>query len=221
MKIIEQSVTMLSPVGLSGGEKELQLVEYAGRNCYRSHDKITDDSYIRFVDSLMKRGHYSPLEFAHTTFEIVTSRDVMAEITRHRMASFCVQSQRYVLDDKEGEISFIKPDFYIRKEENLFDVKEWIASRCWEMAMEEAEDRYRYMVGTCDMSPQDARKVLPNSTATVIVMQCNLRELLHIVELRHSPRAYPEMQTMMKLLVAEVNTSFPSIFNQTEKEDCK
>jgi len=71
-------------------------VEYAGRNCYRSHDKITDDSYVRFNHSLIQRGHHSPLEFAHVTLEIVTSRDVMAEITRHRMASFAIQSQRYV-----------------------------------------------------------------------------------------------------------------------------
>ena len=219
MKIIEQSVRMLSPVGLSGGEEELKLVEYAGRNCYRSHDKTTDDSYIRFVKSLLDRGHYSPLEFAHATFEIVTSRDVMAEITRHRMGiSFCIQSQRYVLDNKEGEISFIKPDFYIPKEDNLMDAKAWIASRCWEMAMEEAEERYLYMIETCGCSPQDARKVLPNSTATVIVMQCNLRELLHIIELRNSPRAYPEMQTMMRLLIAEFETSFPNIL-KNEKED--
>lgn len=119
-------------------------MEYAGRNCYRSHDKTTDDSYLRFVNSLIERGHHSPLEFAHATFEIVTSRDVMAELTRHRMASFAIQSQRYVLDNKEGEISFIKPDFYVAPDESLMDAKGWVASRCWEMAMEEAENRYRY-----------------------------------------------------------------------------
>lgn len=193
-------------------------MEYAGRNCYGSHDKITDNSYERFNNSLMERGHHSPLEFAHITFEIVTSRDVMAEITRHRMASFAIQSQRYVLDNKEGEISFIKPDFYVAKDESLMDAKGWIASRCWEMAMEEAENRYRYMVTTCGAVPQDARKVLPNSTATVIVMQCNLRELLHIIELRNSPRAYPEMQTMMKLLLQEVKKVYPEIIKDNEEQ---
>lgn len=192
------------------------MIEYAGRNCYRSHDKITENSYERFNSSLMERGHHSPLEFAHITFEIITSRDVMAEITRHRMASFAIQSQRYVLDNKEGEISFIKPDFYIAKDESLMDAKKWVASRCWEMAMEEAEDRYRYLINECHFSPQDARKVLPNSTATVIVMQCNLRELLHIIELRNSPRAYPEMQTMMKLLIQEVKKIYPEIIKENE-----
>lgn len=166
----------------------------------------------------MERGHYSPLEFAHVTFEIVTSRDVMAEITRHRMASFAIQSQRYVLDNKEGEISFIKPDFYVGSDETLMDAKNWVASRCWEMAMEDAEGRYRYLVNECHFSPQDARKVLPNSTATVIVMQVNLRELLHIIELRNSPRAYPEMQTMMRLLIAEVEKIYPEILKKKEDQ---
>ena len=192
------------------------MIEYAGRNCYRSHDKITENSYERFNNSLMERGHHSPLEFAHVTFEIVTSRDVMAEITRHRMASFAIQSQRYVLDNKEGEISFIKPDFYIAKDESLMDAKEWVASRCWEMAMEDAEGRYRYLINECGFPPQDARKILPNSTATVIVMQSNLRELLHIIELRNSPRAYPEMQTMMKLLIQEVKKVYPEIIKENE-----
>ena len=141
----------------------------------------------------------------------------MAELTRHRLASFAIQSQRYVLDNKEGDIHFIKPDFYLSPEENLTEAKEWVASRCWEMAMEEAEERYRYLIETCGCSPQDARKVLPNSTATVIVMQTNLRELLHIIELRNSPRAYPEMQTMMKLLIGEFERVFPNILS--EKED--
>ena len=165
----------------------------------------------------MERGHHSPLEFAHATFEIVTSRDVMAEITRHRIGvAFAIRSQRYVLDNKEGEISFIKPDFYIAPDESLMDAKGWVASRCWEMAMEDAEERYRYLINTCGFPPQDARKVLPNSTATVIVMQTNLRELLHIIELRNSPRAYPEMQTMMKLLVAEVEKIYPEILKKKE-----
>lgn len=55
----------------------------------------------------------SPLEFEDVTVELVTSRDVMAELTRHRIASFAIQSQRYVMDDKTGDISFIRPDYYL------------------------------------------------------------------------------------------------------------
>ena len=83
----------------------LRQIEYAGRNCYRSHDKITDDSAPAFVRSLIRRGHLAPLEFADMSVELVTSRDVMAELTRHRLASFCIESQRYVC--MNGEIAFI------------------------------------------------------------------------------------------------------------------
>ena len=60
----------------------LKQIEYAGRNCYRSHDKITDTSAPAFVRSLIRRGHLAPLEFADMSVELVTSRDVMAELTR-------------------------------------------------------------------------------------------------------------------------------------------
>lgn len=218
MKVIQQSVRILSPASRVEAIRQKKLVEYAGRNCYRSHDKITDDSYQRFNQSLIERGHHSPLEFAHVTFEIVTSRDVMAEITRHRLASFAIQSQRYVLDNKDGDIHFIKPDFWI-PEENKEDPNLWCASREWEHACKYSELIYKNLIANYGFSPQDARKVLPNSTATVIVMQVNLRELLHIIELRNSPRAYPEMQTMMKLLIAEVRKLFPEILKKEEKQN--
>lgn len=218
MKIIDQSVLVIEPASRERGIEALKLVEYAGRNCYRSHDKITDDSYIRFNSSLIERGHHSPLEFAHATFEIVTSRDVMAEITRHRLASFAIQSQRYVLDDKSGEISFVKPNFWIAEDGDKTDAKLWCASRAWEQGCEYAEAVYKNLVRDYGLPPQDARKVLPNSTATVIVMQTNLRELLHIIELRNSPRAYPEMQTMMKLLITEVAKVYPEILVKEEDE---
>lgn len=219
MKIIEQGVKMLDPPSRERGIEALKLVEYAGRNCYRSHDKITDDSYVRFNNSLIERGHHSPLEFAHATFAIVTSRDVMAEITRHRAGiSFAIQSQRYVLENKTGEISFIKPNFWIPEEGDKEDAKRWCASREWENACKYSELIYKNLIAAYDLPPQDARKVLPNSTATVIVMQVNLRELLHIIELRNSSRAYPEMQTMMKLLIAEVEKIYPEILKKEESE---
>ena len=214
MKIIDQRVTLLDPATREEGIRQLKLVEYAGRNCYRSQDKITPDSYQGFKQRLIEQGHHSPLEFAHLTVEIITSRDVMAELTRHRMASFAIQSQRYVMDDKTGDISFIRPDFYVPEDSDKTLVKKWLASRTWEQAMMYAERFYWDLHTQYECSLQDARKVLPNSTATVIVMQVNLRELLHIIELRTSPAAYPEMRTMMNLLKAEVSKVYPEIIKE-------
>lgn len=192
------------------------MIEYAGRNCYQSHDKITADSYRPFITSLVKRGHGSPLEFADMTVEVVTSRDVLAEITRHRLVSFAVQSQRYVLDNASGEISFIKPLFYLPCDPVSPDAKGWCASRAWENAMQYAEKQYVYLLQNCSMKPEDARKVLPNSTACRIVMKADIREWRHIMALRSSTAAYPEMRHMMGMLIQKAREVYPVVFDDIE-----
>ena len=166
----------------------LRQIEYAGRNCYRSHDKITDTSALAFVRSLIRRGHLAPLEFADMSVELVTSRDVMAELTRHRLASFCIESQRYVC--MNSEIAFILPRFYRESDE---------ASEFWEFCMADAEQSYHFLLEK-GLKPEDARKILPNSTATHIVMNANVREWRHILSLRLDKGVYPEMRELMKLL---------------------
>lgn len=66
MKILNQSAKILKP---TDGMQALRDIEVAGRNCYRSEGKITEDSAPRFVQSLIRRGHLSPLEFADMTVE--------------------------------------------------------------------------------------------------------------------------------------------------------
>lgn len=158
----------------------------------------------------------SPLEFEDVTVELVTSRDVMAELTRHRIASFAIQSQRYVMDDKSGNISFIRPDYYLPEQPISADAKLWNASRSWELAMNAAEMWYCYQINDCGMKPQDARKVLPNSTATIIVMKASLREWLHIFALRWSDAAYPEMRTLMGKLIPQFREYYPHVFDHLE-----
>lgn len=225
MKIIEQSVTVLFPRTLEEGVDNLKRIEAAGRNCWRSEEKITDDSYKKFIANLRNRGHESPLEFGEIMLDIMTSRDILAEITRHRLASFAVESQRYVNESKDdGGIKFIKPLFYVPFDP-YYDYglhrgaerdSSYEASRLWEDAMELAEDEYNRMTAL-GMRNQDARKVLPNSTACRIMMKINLRELLHIYALRSSSAAYPEMRELMRLLKIEVDKVYPGFL--PEKED--
>ena len=66
MKILNQSAKILNP---TDGMQALRDIEVAGRNCYRSEGKIAEDSAPRFVRSLIRRGHLSPLEFADMTVE--------------------------------------------------------------------------------------------------------------------------------------------------------
>ena len=66
MLTVGQSVRILSP---EDGVDALRRIEYAGRNCYRSHDRAHPDSAAGGGRSLIRRGHLSPLEFADMTVE--------------------------------------------------------------------------------------------------------------------------------------------------------
>ena len=66
MKLLNQSAKILKP---TNGMQALRDIEYAGRNCWRSEGRITEDSAPRFVRTLIRRGHMSPLEFADMTVE--------------------------------------------------------------------------------------------------------------------------------------------------------
>ena len=211
MKLIDQSVRVIYPSTPEEGINELRRIEIAGRNCWRSEGRITEDSYKPFIDSLLKRGHGSPLEFGGIMLELVTSRDVMAEITRHRIASFAIQSQRYVDESATGDIEFIRPLFYKEEPDDIMHPsldKDYVASRIWRYTMNDIETSYKRLreVG---MRNEDARKVLPNSTVTRIMMYVNLRELLHLYRLRSAPSAYPEMRECMRLLKIEVDKVLP------------
>lgn len=174
---------------------------------------MTDDSYDEFIHHLMERRHYSPLEFEDMTVEMVVGRDVMAEITRHRHASFAIKSQRYVSDDKTGEISFIKPDFWVPEDDHL-DAKMWCASRDWEEDMAYLEKRYKRYKELYGLKNQQRRVILPNSTATNIVMKANLREWIHIFDLRDSDAAYPKMREAMRLLAPQAAALYSTVFGE-------
>lgn len=128
----------------------------------------------------------------------------MAEITRHRLASFAIESQRYVC--MRGEISFIQPERYIPGD---------TASVIWYAAMDKAEQTYHRLL-ECGWLPQDARKVLPNSTATRIIMKANLREWRHIFALRTSTAAYPEIRALMSNLLEQARQAIPVVFDDLE-----
>lgn len=201
MYVIPQNASVLFPQTKKQAVQQLKLVEYAGRNCYRSLPRITDDSYISFIRSLIKNGHESPLEFAQFSVQLRTSRDVLAELTRHRLASFAVESQRYVDESADGGICFILPERYNKDDK---------ATSVWEASMKLAEEEYAQLL-SLGWSKQDARKVLPNSTACHIVMNANLREWLHIFDLRRSSAAYPEMRALMNLVYREFNSLYGDI----------
>jgi len=85
----------------------LRKCEYAGRVSHRSEDKMTDDSYDKFIRSIvLQHGDFSIIEHASVTVEAVVDRGITHEIVRHRLASYSQESTRYV---KYGNIEVLKP----------------------------------------------------------------------------------------------------------------
>ena len=198
----------------------------AARTCYSALDYaglealVHEKDQTAFLKRILASGHTSVLEHEQVTLEIVTGRDVLAEITRHRLCSFSVQSQRYVKYDDEDGLPFIRPDFYVPEGGDLLDAKTYCASRAWDAANKIIEQKYQYLLNECGMPPEDARKILPNSMATQLVVTMNLRELLHVIELRTSPRAYPEMRTMMGKVLDALKQVMPPIWEWAKEDVC-
>ena len=93
MIIINQSWSFEAPLN---GTEILKKLERAGRTCYKSEDRITEDSAKKFVGGLLKSGHLSVLEHHNVSVRIITDRGVTHEIVRHRIASYSQESTRYV-----------------------------------------------------------------------------------------------------------------------------
>jgi len=182
MKIINQYCEWVQ----APPKNALQIIEAAGRTCYKSESKISKESAQEFARMILTRGHESVIEHVSASMRFITDRGVTHEMVRHRLASYSQESTRYCNYGKAGEITVIRPVFWHPGNE-AWDV--WVAS------MTEAEDKYMKLL-FISASPQEARTVLPNSLKTEIVMTANLREWRHFFKLRCAAAAHPQMRDL-------------------------
>ena len=221
MKLIKPSheILFISP-------NPLQIIEAAGRTCYKSEAKITDGSAEKFVTMVIKRGHHSVIEHASMSVRFICDRGVTHEIVRHRLAAYSQESTRYC--NYKGGVTFIIPPWcndiketeYKYYDQELDEDVFSIESRIWLNAMLSAEANYKELLKR-KWSPQQARSVLPNALKTEIIMTANLREWMHVLKLRTSKTAHPQMRELMIPLLAEVKKEIPIIFNDFEESTCK
>jgi len=203
MKIIKPYYKILSKID---GEEILRNIERAGRTCYKSEDKISNESSENFVKMIIDRGHESVLEHEKITVLFVCDRGVSHEIVRHRIASFSQESTRYCnysKDKFEGQITFIDITDHLPNT-FVFDA--------WHTALIDAEIRYNELIKS-GCTPQIARSVLPNSLKTEIVVTANIREWRTIFKQRTSKAAHPQMRELMCPLLDELKTQIPVIFD--------
>lgn len=198
MKIIKASFEILSATPCLE-----EVIEQAGRTCYKSEDKITNDSAEAFVSKIRSINHESVLEHGAIMVKFVCDRGVSHELVRHRLASFSQESTRYCNYSKEKfgrEITVIHP----------IDVADAGLS-LWRMAMVDAE-RYYFALLDAGLKPQMARSVLPNSLKTEVVMTTNPREWRHVFKLRCAEAAHPQMREIMVPCRNEFALLWPALF---------
>lgn len=200
----------------------LQLIEAAGRTCYKSGDKITDTSAPAFAAMILKRGHESVVEHASATVRFVCDRGVTHEIVRHRLASYSQESTRYC-DYNGGHVAFVIPpwcDRLLPGEASVVTDDAALGTiseipdpvNFWLYSMQLAENNYKKL-RELGWRPEQARSVLPNSLKTEIVMTANLREWRHFFRLRTSAAAHPQMREVAIPLLAEMKERIPVLFD--------
>ena len=206
MRIVEPWFEILDEIN---GEDILKRIEKIGRVCYKSEDKITDDSARKFVANILKSGHESVIEHEKVSVRIVCDRGVTHEIVRHRIASYSQESTRYCnyCNEKFGkELTLIKPLFW---KEDSMEYNMWLDT------MQTIENTYNKLIEV-GSEPQQARSILPNSLKTEIVVTMNLREWRHFFRLRTSKRAHPQMREVACAILADFRGKIPVIFDDIE-----
>ncbi len=199
MKIIEQSWEWLQKPAFP-----LQIIEKAGRTCYKSEKRITEDSAAKFVKTILDLGHETVIEHSHASVRFITNRGVTHELVRHRLCSFCQESTRYVKYDNDME--FIKPVWW--DDPNYPEERKEL----WKSAMQQAEDNYLAALKLGDKADQ-AREFLPHSLRTEIVATANLREWRHVFSVRCTKEAHPQIRKLMCDCLKGFSEAIPVVFD--------
>lgn len=262
MKLIVPKVEIIPQEdGLLGVYKQIEI---AGRTCYKSEDKITENSCKEFVCRMINNGHTAMLEHGSIYLKVpnedcsedyhewvymfpedyswvdidgdgkftyistnyrhiieknvgnaillkylcaptqyhnlrvsvrfICDRGIMAELTRHRVFSFAVESTRfcnYSKDKFNKEVSFILPT---NIENGDVNVRSGIKD-----ALSKSENLYMSLIAL-GIKPQDARCILPTCLKTEVVMTGFISDWRHFFDLRCAPNAHPDMQVLANQL---------------------
>ena len=202
----------------------------AAKLCYSSstisslRENLTDESAAKFVEMLSEIGHESPIEHASFTFGIEgVSRALLAQITRHRMASFSVKSQRYV---REGAFEYVTPpeieavpeakaiyDEIMAEDQNKYDrLAEILKNKHIETFLKEGKDEKTATRLAEKKAIEDARFVLPNACETQMIMTMNARSLYNFFKHRCCNRAQWEIRDLAAQMFRLCYEVAPNLF---------
>ena len=236
MKIIKASYQIIG-TDLDNPKTKYDIykkIEQAGRTCYKSEDKITEESCVGFVKAMVRNGHEAMLEHASMSVKFVVDRGVSHELVRHRLCSFAQESTRYCNYSKDkfgNEITVIEPCFWRPCRDDIMKIHgskflqaksgandDTIKYVLWYNSCQIAEDRYFELLEK-GATPQEARSVLPTSLKTEIVVTADMREWRNIFKLRAAGEhgaPHPQMLEVMIPLLNECKLKLPELFSDIE-----
>lgn len=195
----------------------------------------TEEKKKELIEHLLQRGHFGPFEHVHATFAVKgISRSLMAQITRHRHASFDIQSMRYVsfedANPEPGEAVIEIPELETVQPagrnveldelyQQAYNDEQLLKARReqYEQAIEQAFQSYCNLVemGT---APENARMVLPIGTKVNMVFTVNARMLMHIGDMRASGEAQWEIRQMTEDVLELAEEWCPHTFEYYNEE---
>lgn len=185
----------------------------AARTCYSKASIIDEDclpeNFKDLVQNVLKSGHLSIAE--HVQFMISIegiSRAATHQLVRHRHCTFSQQSQRYV---NMKDAKFIEPESILVNRE---------ADSIFNNTLEQIKNCYQQLV-ELGIKKEDARAILPNCTSTNIVMTLNLRELMHIANLRLCSRSQKEIRELFNLIKKEIKETVSKDIAELLQPQCE
>lgn len=215
-----------------------KVVAAAAKLCYSDSkaselmENMSDEKAQQFVDMLAGFGHESPVEHVTFTFGIDgVSRSFLAQITRHRIASFSVQSQRYV---KQNNFEFIVPpaiaadlelaEIYKKSMDDAINTYNILADRLQQkyipMFLEQGLSKKTAYSKAEKMAIEDARYVLPNAGETKMVVTMNVRSLRNFFRLRCCNRAQWEIRAVADEMLKLCCEAAPALFKNAGPSCC-
>lgn len=207
---------------ISKTENPVETMFVAARTCYSSEspsyrmkellkDKLQDENYHEpwiLVKRVLESGHTSIAEHVNMTFTIEgISRACSHQLVRHRHCTFSQQSQRYV--EIKEDIDELRRLYFMDRQKIMTVLEKYFVSVNESTYLAYIDSLTHYLQAVeKGAKPEDARYFLPNAAKTNLVMTCNLRELMHICELRLCTRAQDEIRIMCKLIVEQVEKEY-------------
>ena len=210
-----------------------KLIASGAKLCYSNagidaiSENLDREGTEKFLNMLLSMGHESPVEHATFTFAVEgVSRSLLAQLTRHRIASYTVKSQRYV---KEGQFEYVTPPeiendpeakrIYIEtmemEQKAYNELTDILSKKHYNTFISEGYDEKKAESMAEKKAIEDARYVLPNSCATTLMMTFNARSLYNFFEHRCCERAQWEIREMANIMLKLVKEVAPVLFKKS------